>query len=432
MSDFWCPLPWIHQFVQTDGIKTCCQGTLIEQTSVAEFSNTNLVKEVKQSILANRVHKNCTGCAKLEQQGFASTRTEAVDHYKHYNASNIPDQTEYLDLRYSNLCNFSCRTCEPAFSSSIVTEVHTNPRLARWYAVDNKRNSYDRIVGDLDKLLPRINRINFTGGEPLLIKENLRIIEKIPNKDCQILITTNASVINPLWLESLKKFKDVHWTISVDGIDKTAEYIRYGSKWGQIDKNIRSIISTGHSVAFNTVLSAYSVLDVDRLVTYFIKLKKITKTPLEHWFHLCTWPEFLSPNVLTGELNNIAITKLKLAADLLSTQIDNPPAARDTLLAAIKLLNSTIGDVDKFNKFTSELDTLRGQDFYQLIIKEPDMYENRIKHLKESHRVLDDKINAHEREHPGTESQLVHDWKKQKLQLKDEIAKLESLQGKKE
>ena len=59
------------------------------------------------------------------------------------------------------------------------------------------------------------------------------------------------------------------------------------------------------------------------------------------------------------------------------------------------------------------------------------MYENRIKHLKESHRVLDDKINTHEREHPGTESQLVHEWKKQKLQLKDEIAKLESLQGKK-
>lgn len=58
------------------------------------------------------------------------------------------------------------------------------------------------------------------------------------------------------------------------------------------------------------------------------------------------------------------------------------------------------------------------------------MYENRIKHLKESHRVLDDKINAHEREHPGTESQLVHEWKKQKLHLKDEIAKLESLQGK--
>jgi len=56
------------------------------------------------------------------------------------------------------------------------------------------------------------------------------------------------------------------------------------------------------------------------------------------------------------------------------------------------------------------------------------MYENRIKHLKESHRVLDDRIDRHEREHPGTESQLVHDWKKQKLALKDEIRRMEKMQ----
>lgn len=57
------------------------------------------------------------------------------------------------------------------------------------------------------------------------------------------------------------------------------------------------------------------------------------------------------------------------------------------------------------------------------------MYENRIKHLKEAHRLLDDKIAAHEREHPHTESVLVQEWKKQKLQLKDEIQKMEKLQS---
>lgn len=366
MSDFWCPLPWIHQFVQTDGIKTCCQGTQIEQTSLSEFGNTQLVKEVKGHILANRVHKNCTGCAKLEQQGFPSTRTEAVEHYKNYNASNIPDKTEYLDLRYSNLCNFSCRTCEPAFSSAIVNELQSNPGMSRWYAMNNKRNSYDKIVEDLDNILPSVNRINFTGGEPLLIKENLLILKKLANKDCRILITTNASVINPQWLDLLGEFTNVHWTISLDGIEKTAEYIRYGSKWSQVDKNIRSIIKTEHSVAFNTVLSAYSVLDIDRLVSYFIELKKITTSPLEHWFHLCTWPSHLSPNVLTGELNELAITKLKVAADLLSTQLDNPQASRDTLLNTIKLLNTT-GDVDNFNKFTIEVDNLRNQNFNDLL-----------------------------------------------------------------
>lgn len=56
------------------------------------------------------------------------------------------------------------------------------------------------------------------------------------------------------------------------------------------------------------------------------------------------------------------------------------------------------------------------------------MYEGRIRHLKESHRLLDERITTHEREHPHTESQLVQDWKKQKLLLRDEIQRLERLQ----
>jgi hypothetical protein len=56
------------------------------------------------------------------------------------------------------------------------------------------------------------------------------------------------------------------------------------------------------------------------------------------------------------------------------------------------------------------------------------MYEGRINHLKESHCVLDERIIAHERDHPGTESQTVQEWKKQKLSFRDEIRRLERLQ----
>ena len=56
------------------------------------------------------------------------------------------------------------------------------------------------------------------------------------------------------------------------------------------------------------------------------------------------------------------------------------------------------------------------------------MYENRIKHLKEMHRILDVKITNHEQQHPRTEHTQVVEWKKQKLQFKDEIRRLERLQ----
>lgn len=60
------------------------------------------------------------------------------------------------------------------------------------------------------------------------------------------------------------------------------------------------------------------------------------------------------------------------------------------------------------------------------------MYNNRINHLKEMHKVLDEKIAKHEKDHPHSEQMQVQEWKKQKLMLKDEISRLVKLQWEEE
>ena len=55
------------------------------------------------------------------------------------------------------------------------------------------------------------------------------------------------------------------------------------------------------------------------------------------------------------------------------------------------------------------------------------MYEGRIKHLEESHRLLDKQISDLERTGNYTDESLSN-MKKQKLLLKDEIARLVKLQ----
>jgi len=55
------------------------------------------------------------------------------------------------------------------------------------------------------------------------------------------------------------------------------------------------------------------------------------------------------------------------------------------------------------------------------------MYEGRIKHLEESHRLLDKQISDLERTGNYTDEALSN-MKKQKLLLKDEIARLVKLQ----
>lgn len=55
------------------------------------------------------------------------------------------------------------------------------------------------------------------------------------------------------------------------------------------------------------------------------------------------------------------------------------------------------------------------------------MYENRIAHLQEAHRVLDKRVDEMERNGHFTDENLS-ELKKKRLQLKDEIARLTRLQ----
>ena len=56
------------------------------------------------------------------------------------------------------------------------------------------------------------------------------------------------------------------------------------------------------------------------------------------------------------------------------------------------------------------------------------MYENRIKHLEEAHHMLDKKIDQMERTGVfGDEN--IHDLKKKRLFIKDEIAMLQAKQA---
>jgi len=55
-------------------------------------------------------------------------------------------------------------------------------------------------------------------------------------------------------------------------------------------------------------------------------------------------------------------------------------------------------------------------------------YKNRIKHLEEMHKILNKQIDDMERNHPHVATDNLTSLKKQKLQLKDEISRLNKLQ----
>lgn len=369
MSNTWCPLPWMHQFITTKGVKTCCESLYEELSTPEQFANSGVVADIKSTILQGKQHPHCNNCFKLERQGFTSIRQESIRNWPEYNENNIPQQIEYYELRYNNLCNFSCKMCSPDFSSSIGRLVENNPELQVYYYNDTKKqNSYDLIYKDIEKNLSQVKRINFAGGEPLLNKDNIKILEKlieVGNTNCEICIITNASAINPQWLDIIKHFRRTHWTISIDGVGATAEYIRVGTDWPVVEKNVKTILSLGNSVAFNTTLSAYSVLDLHKTVNFFVEHKKNINTSFELWFGLCQWPKYLRPGLLKNEYAQKAKQELENSIQLLSTISRNPQRSLLELQNVLANLE-TIHDPStykSFVEFTKKMDQVHVSSF---------------------------------------------------------------------
>lgn len=369
MNKTWCPLPWMHQFITTKGVKTCCESLYEEHCTPNEFNNSSVLADIKNKILQGQEHAHCASCFKLERQGFTSIRQESIRNWPEYNENNLPNTIQYYELRYNNLCNFSCKMCSPDFSSSIGRLVDQNPDLQIYFYNDTKKqNSYELIYKDIEKNLPSVRKINFAGGEPLLNKDNIKILEKlieVGNTNCEICIITNASAINPHWIDILKHFRRTHWTISLDGIGQTAEYIRVGTEWNIVERNIDTILSLGNSVAFNTTLSAYSVLDLYNTVKFFVEKKHKIHTPFELWFGLCQWPNYLKPSLLKKEYAQKAQQELKDSIQLLNTVKSNPQRSiseLENVLENLETENDT-STYDKFVNYTKHMDQIHNLSF---------------------------------------------------------------------
>lgn len=338
----------------------CCITHLSVPGTLQDFDQSPMIASVKDKLKQGKAPGVCQACVQIEEAGGHSLRQEALVDFP-YRADTVPDVVSYLDLRYSNLCNFSCRTCNSEFSSQIDRE---SKLLPEWFAPATPTVNHPV----LDYVTPDVTKINFTGGEPLLIKENLEILQLLVDRgalDTHILITTNCSTLNPKIINLVKKFHNIHWTLSIDSVGEYAEYIRNGTVWSTVNRNVDEILTWGHSVAFNITMSAYSVLGLSEFADWVIDKFKIAQGPCEVWFHLCQYPVHLSPEALGDDLRPLAIAEINFAIDKLSKYHHHLNQTFDTLHTVLLLLDqpSNIVLTNQFLKFTQDLDRVRKQNF---------------------------------------------------------------------
>jgi radical SAM protein with 4Fe4S-binding SPASM domain len=330
-SDTFCILPWIHIYANPDGdVLPCCvadhrkpMGNLREQT-IEEIWNDEEYKSMRQKMLKGEECSNCLGCYQQEEKGIESVRQSKNKKYEKFfslidntneDGSLIELSLKHFDIRWSNICNFKCRSCSSTYSSSWAKEDNDNGASKSIYIIAGGTNN-DKLYSQFKPHFKSIETFYFAGGEPLLTDKHYDILEhliSIGNTHVEIEYNTNLSSLRykdksiiDLW----KHFSNVNINASIDSWGDRAEYIREGTNWNEIEKNIRTIQSEAPHVKLNTgsVISIFNIYTIPEFLDSMCTL--FNKTTYSPFFYNIINPHFFSADVIDDQFKEEILYKL--------------------------------------------------------------------------------------------------------------------------
>jgi hypothetical protein len=277
-SDTFCIYPWIHLHAYPTGqAYPCCHAEMqypvgdCRKNTLEEIWQGLAMTQLREDMLAERPNPACGRCYEQEQSGFFSGRRSANKHHGHHikKLDSTPFEMTYWDIRFSNLCNLSCRSCGHVFSSSWYQD---QIKLAGndWARKNRPLNIAGRSASDMwEQLLPHLDfveQIYFAGGEPLMMDEHYRILEELERRerfDVRLIYNTNftqTKLRDRCVFDYWKKFKSVAVGASLDAMGPRAEYIRKGADWFIIEENRRRMMDICPNVDFY-VSSTLSIMN---------------------------------------------------------------------------------------------------------------------------------------------------------------------------
>jgi organic radical activating enzyme len=216
---------------------------------------------LRNDMLNEKSNPACGRCYEQEESGFFSGRQSANKHHGHH-VKRIDDdkfQMSYWDIRFSNLCNLSCRSCGHIFSSSWYQD---QAKLAggTWKDHNQALNYAGRTETDMwEQLIPHLDyveQIYFAGGEPLMMKEHYNILDELERRgrfDVRLIYNTNFTHVklkDRTVFDYWKRFKSVAVGASLDAMGPRAEYIRKGTDWATVESNRRQMLEVCPKVDF--------------------------------------------------------------------------------------------------------------------------------------------------------------------------------------
>lgn len=277
--------PWTHMSIWQDGtIRPCCishhstnYGQLDQNKDLKNAWNNPKYKQLRVDMLEGKSIPTCYKCYSDDAAGIPSYRKNLNRQYEHN--FHVVEQTQpdgmcntfnlvYLDIKFSNLCNFKCRTCTP-FASSSMAAAYKKHNLPIHHETLIQNFDWHHVENSIREICPILQEIYFAGGEPFLTKETYQLLLLLLEKksDPILRFNTNLSTLRLQEYDAvdlLKNFSQVYIDVSIDHYGTKLEYIRNGSNWQVMQQNLNLLQNIPNiKLRASPTISIYNILDFD-------------------------------------------------------------------------------------------------------------------------------------------------------------------------
>ena len=339
----YCMAPFRNVYINNGTARPCCWydrkdltnkvETLTEAVDVfysTEFDNIRKDQELPTA---------CWKCQMHEDQGGKSHRMLWNEREEDDNTVKLTD----LDLYMGNLCNLACVSCSSHNSS-------------KWIAEEQKifGSAYKTKQDDIDinltwDMVKDLKRIKLAGGEVTIMPDHKKFLQQLIDfdvaKNITLVYIVNNTTDPTQFADLFAQFDSIEFILSVDGIGEVSDYVRYLSKWHQLEHNINKSIEAGISVSINCVVSILNVHHMPELIEWWN-----ARGPI--FFRLLDYPAHLSIQNLLPWQREVTIEKIKSHSELAH------------IVKSLQELPT--GDYDKFVNWIDRVDAHRGNSFWSI------------------------------------------------------------------
>ena len=320
LKDPTCALKFVWSSIKlSEGTSASCHRTTYDKVPEGDFGkfhHTPTKMATRKLMLQGKwPGKGCEYCKKIEDADGISDRMEANSmDPKHFSTTDC----KILEMYFSNVCNQACIYCSAEYSSKWETEnkkfgldIETTD-FARDFLKD--KENFKRIKSEFWEWMENnhkpLVKYNILGGEPFFqpeLLENLDFFETHPCPNLELTIVSNLKCPEKRFRATMDKIDNlraignlgqVRITCSIDSWGPSYEYIRWGGKSEQWEKNFSILVKEYPEVEpeIHMTMNAMSIKTQPELVNM---LNKYNTKENSIWIsaNFVVWPYHMAPDI---------------------------------------------------------------------------------------------------------------------------------------